>query len=307
MSLLREIQAALLAGEEIGPVLLKLRFLAARLGSGLLEEWVKHESEGYPADVKVPDYRKIGVSYTGTFFGPLGASIRNAPIPPFLIEKFAGKRWVHYEVRQSVASIDDLVNAQNDAGTLQIEASNLILLLQGKIYENYACNSVTGTIGKAALTELQNAVRMRVMELTIQIEKSVPAAAEITLGPPAPTSVVKDGDMVTQITQQIIHGNYTNVMNTGENASIRVNLVKGDRDATINALVEAGFPAVDAAEFSEILASEKPESDNEPFGKKAKIWITSQIGKAFDGTWKIGVAVATKVLTEAAKRYYGLG
>ena len=145
------------------------------------------------------------------------------------------------------------------------------------------------------------------MELTIQIEKSVPAAAEITLGPPAPTSVVKDGDMVTQITQQIIHGNYTNVMNTGENASIRVNLVKGDRDATINALVEAGFPAVDAAEFSEILASEKPESDNEPFGKKAKIWITSQIGKAFDGTWKIGVAVATKVLTEAAKRYYGLG
>ncbi|MGA8158874.1 MAG: hypothetical protein WB822_22240, partial [Rhodoplanes sp.] len=62
MSLLREIQSSLLEGREIGPILLKLRFLASRLGSVVLEEWVKHESEGYPNDVEVPSYRKIGVS-----------------------------------------------------------------------------------------------------------------------------------------------------------------------------------------------------------------------------------------------------
>lgn len=80
MSLLREIQSSLLEGREIGPILLKLRFLASRLGSVVLEEWVKHESEGYPNDVEVPSYRKIGVSYKGTFSGPFGSGISNAPI-----------------------------------------------------------------------------------------------------------------------------------------------------------------------------------------------------------------------------------
>ena len=70
MSLLREIQASLMQqGQQIGPILLKLRFLASRLGSDLLEEWVKHESEGYPKNVEIPEYRKIPVTYSGTFFG----------------------------------------------------------------------------------------------------------------------------------------------------------------------------------------------------------------------------------------------
>jgi hypothetical protein len=80
MSLLREIQTALMEAQPIGPILLKLRFLASRLGSNVLEEWVKHESEGYPPEVILPSYRKAPVSYVGSFSGPLGSGIRNAPI-----------------------------------------------------------------------------------------------------------------------------------------------------------------------------------------------------------------------------------
>ena len=81
MSLLREIQASLMEGQDIGPILLKLRFLASRLGSDLLEAWVKHESEGYPNEAEIPEYRKIGVSYVANFSGPFGSGLRNAPIP----------------------------------------------------------------------------------------------------------------------------------------------------------------------------------------------------------------------------------
>ncbi len=196
MSLLREIQASVMQGQEIGPILLKLRFLASRLGSGILEEWVKYELEGYPTSADVPDYRKISVTYRGTFSGPFGSGIQNAPIPPYLIEKIAGNQWTNYKIRQSVAAVEQLLTSDNE-GTLQIDAANLILLLQGKVYENYACNSVTGTIAKAALAELQNAVRTRVLELTLQIEKSIPAAAEITLGPPVALPAAKDKETVT--------------------------------------------------------------------------------------------------------------
>lgn len=293
-------------GQDIGPILLKLRFLASRLGSDPLEAWVKHESEGYPNDTEVPEYRKFPVSYTASFSGPFGSGIRNAPIPPFLVEKHAGKHWTLYEMRQSVAAVDDLIAADKDSGgNLQINAANLILLLQGKVYEDYACNSVTGTISKAALTELQNAVRTRVLELTIQLEKSIPAAAEITLGPLAAAPAVKDAETVTQITQQIVHGNVTTISSSGEGAQFLLNIGERDSDALVKALVDAGIAESDAAELAEIIASEEGESKEEPFGTKAKAWFARNIGKAADGTWKAGVAVATKVLTEAAMRYYG--
>jgi hypothetical protein len=55
MSFLREIQEALLQPTcEINPLLLKLRLLAARLGNGVLEEWVRYESEGYPPGADCP-------------------------------------------------------------------------------------------------------------------------------------------------------------------------------------------------------------------------------------------------------------
>ena len=54
MSLLHQIQESVVQeGCDLGSVLLKLRLLAARLGSDVLEEWVKHESEGYPKDAEV--------------------------------------------------------------------------------------------------------------------------------------------------------------------------------------------------------------------------------------------------------------
>jgi AbiTii len=216
-----------------------------------------------------------------TFSGPFQSSIRNAPIPPYLIEQYAGKQWTSHEMRQSVAAVDDLL--RSGKGNLQIDAANLILLLHGKVYEDYACNSVTGIVSRSALTELQNAVRARMLELTIQLEKSIPAAAEITVGPIAKAPAAKDKDTVTQITQQIIHGNVTTISSSGEGAHIQINIVEGDGESFVKALVRAGITKSDAHQLAKIVASEKGESREEPFGTKAKAWIA----------------------TEAALKYYG--
>lgn len=305
MSLLTEIQASLLEGREIGPILLKLRFLASRLGSDVLEDWVKHESEGYPSDVEVPSYRKIGIAYAGTFSGPLGSGMRNAPIPSYLVEKYAGPQWTSFEVRESVSAIDDLI-ASGEKGTLTINASNLILLLQGHVYEDYACNSVVGTVARSTLVGLQNNVRARVLELTIQIEKSIPSVGNIALGESTPSPAVKDREVITQITQQIIHGNQTNISSSGPGAEFHLTFNKGDSAGLVQNLAKAGIAELDAKEIAELIASEKPESLEEPLGTKAKAWLVKNLKKATDGTWKVGVSVATQVLTEAALRYWGL-
>jgi hypothetical protein len=70
--------------------------------------------------------------------------------------------------------------------------------------------------------------------------------------------------------------------------------------------VERGVARADAHALATIFGEENPASVEEPFGDRAKAWIAENLRKATDGTWKIGVAVATRVLTEAALQYYGL-
>lgn len=307
MSLLNDIQAAVLGeGTDLGPVLLKVRLLAAKLGSQPLADWVKHESEGYPDSVEIPDYRIIPVTYTATFSGPFGSGINNAPIPPLMIEKLAGKQWTHYQMRQSVAAVDQLLaTAKKDgAGLLSLDAADLIFRLQGKIYPGYACNGVSGHVPLPALAALRHAVKSRILELTIELDKLLPDASSITVG----QTVIEDkgtAGVATQIAQQIIYGNVTSVI-AASGARVNVVVQAGDVDGLVRFLIESGVDEGDARDFGKIVASEKPESAEEPLGQKARTWLLDNLKKAASGTWKVGVSVAADLLKEAALRYYGL-
>ena len=307
MSLLQEIQESIIQeNTELGPLLLKLRLLASRLGSSVLEEWVKFESEGYPPEVTLPSYRKISVTYSGTFFGSFGSAIKNAPIPPYLIEKFASKDWTNYEMRQSIAAIDELIESSSaGGGSIQINASNLILVLQGKIYEDYACNDIRGTISRASLAEIQHAVKSRILELTIEIEKTIPGATEVNFGT-ARLASSETSEKVTQISNQVVYGNFTSISSSGSGASILLAFNPGDNEAFKQALLDGGIPEPDANELAEIVAGEEAGDAQEPLGARARSWLAGNLNKAANGSWRVGVSVATEVIKKAALKYYGL-
>jgi phosphodiesterase/alkaline phosphatase D-like protein len=71
-------------------------------------------------------------------------------------------------------------------------------------------------------------------------------------------------------------------------------------------LKQAGIPEADARQLGDIVATEEPESKQEPLGSKAKKWLVDNLKKAANGTWKVGVSVATDVIKEAVLKYYGL-
>jgi len=306
LSLLHEIQSSVLQdGVDLGPILLKLRLLAARLGSQPLADWIKHESEGYPQDADLPDYRTIPVSYTATFSGPFGSGIQNAPIATYLVEKFAGKQWVRYGSRESIAAVDDMLSSSKKGGELGINASNLILLLQGKVYPDYACNSVTGRIARSSIASIRHAVRSRVLELTIELEKSIPEASAVVLGAPS-AATDKHAAATTQIAQQIIYGNFTAISATGDSAKIEVSVLARDPESLAQYLARSGVVESDARELAELAATERPESKSEPMGPKVQTWLVENLKKAANGTWKMGVSVSTDVIKEALLKFYDL-
>lgn len=306
MSLLHEIQAATLQEEsDLGPVLLKLRLLAARIGSQPLAEWVRHESEGYPRGWELPSYRFIPVSYTASFSGAFGSGINNAPIAPYLIKKIAGEHWVRHEMRESVAAVDDLLARADGGGNLGINAADLILLLQGKVYPDYACNSVTGSIPRSALASIRHSMRSRVLELTLELEKSVPEATAIKVGPSGLPSAPNSA-AATHIAQQIIYGNFTSVAATAAGATVQVSVGVRDSKSLVEFLEGSGMSKEDAEELSRLASSEEPESNVEPMGTRVQGWVVENLKKAASGTWKMGVGVATEVIKEAMLKFYGL-
>lgn len=306
MGLLHEIQAAVLQdGADLGPILLKLRLLAARIGSQPLAEWVRHESEGYPHDAERPDYRFIPVTYTANFSGPFGSGIKNAPISPYLVTRFAGEHWVRYEMRESIAAVDDLLAEDRDGSSIGINASDLIHRLQGNVYPDYVCNSVTGSISRSSLASIRHAVRSRVLELTLELEKSIPDAAAVTIGPAASPSA-PSAAAATQIAQQIIYGNFTAIAATGDGATIQIAVAPHDANSLAQFLTGSGMTEEDAQELARLAASETPESNAEPMGPQVRNWLVENLKKAASGTWKMGIAVATDVVKEALLKYYGL-
>ena len=309
MSLLQQIQESVVSEKsDLSLILLKLRLLADRLGSDILEDWVKFEAEGYPKDVTVPKYRVVDVSFRGSFYGAFGAGITNAQIPPVLIEKFAGKNWTTYKVRESIAVIEQMIKKSNDGGSFGIDASNLILLLQGKIYEGYSCNDVSATINQNAFYEIQQSVRSKILELTIELEKNIPGSIHIAFGTSGKIKAEPEQvqQISQQISQQIIYGNVNTALTGGSNLNIISTVNENDLESLRKFLVDSGITNEDAIEISSIMESEKPESSIEPFGKKSKKWIAENLKKAASGTWKVGISVATELFTEAALKFYGL-
>jgi hypothetical protein len=208
-------------------------------------------------------------------------------------------------MRESIAAVDDLIATAEKGGNLGINAADLILLLQGKVYPDYACNSVTGRIARSSLAAIRHVVRSRVLELTLELEKSVPDAVAVTMGPAALPSAPSSA-AATQIAQQIIYGNFTSIAATGDGATIQVAVAPHDANSLAQFLAGSGMLEDDAQELSRLAASEKPDSTAEPMGPLVRSWFIDNIKKAASGTWKMGVAVASDVVKEALLKYYGL-
>lgn len=307
MSLLYDIQKDIVeTNGPLGPSLMKLRLLASKLGSNDLEMWVKYESEGYPDTVSTPDYRNIELSYFGDFMSAHWKATKS-PIPTYLIRKHCGVQWVNKEMRESISSIDELVLSAKAGQEIGIDCADLILLLQGKIYPEMNCLSVTARISHVALQEIQNNVRNKILELSMSLEKEVPKSATISIGSHIEKNS-EEKDILNHIVNMTVHGPNTMITNTGDHASISVKNIKGDKSGLVDRLVNSGVPASAANEFASILDEQKqqPNQTATPFGEKAQKWLSEKLGEISSGAWGITLAVAAKTLEDAAKDYLGL-
>lgn len=94
----------------------------------------------------------------------------------------------------------------------------------------------------------------------------------------------------------MIYGDVTSIASSGAGATFKLAIQQGDQNSLVEAPIQLGLPETDAAEFGQLVASEKPDSKDEPFAAMARTGLGENPKKAASGTWKMGVSVATENL-----------
>lgn len=303
MGLLAEIQNdAVSDATPVSTLLRKCLVLAHNLDSGLLEDWVRYELNGYPDGVDVPDYRQIGVNFKANA-NNLAWQLTGQSVAQIVVEQVTGNKDISlFKCRQAIGTIvEDEIKA---SGTLVINMDNVGLLLNHKriMGPTYNITRFWGEIPATQVLGIADAVRNRVLEFALALSKKYPNAGDIggiTIKEPAVEKTVN------QIFNTTINGNAGSIGNAN-NATINITVNQGNFGDLRQQLMQHGVGEDDIKELEVAIADEPNVGTDKKFGPKVGSWMGKMLGKAASGVWNVGVQAGGALLEKALLKYYGL-
>jgi len=301
MGLLSEIQNDALSDTiSVSTLLRKVLVLASNIDSNLLEDWVRHELNGYPGEVEVPRYRSMGINFKANAVS-IAWQYTSMPIPQMFVEDaLKNDRISVFNCRQAIGTIDP-EEVRKSSGTLKLNFDDLAPLIQSKLEPGVSLMSFWGEVPASQVLGIVDAVRSRVLDFVLALRKSYPDAGEID---GLTTNVPDVEKTVKNIYYNTIHGN-VGVAGNAESNTININVNNGNLQELRQVLAKHGLDDTDLLELKTALTHEPKIGADKKFGPKVAAWMGKMAVKAASGTWGVGLTVGTALLQTALLQYYG--
>jgi len=295
--LLRQIQDdAVSSTVPVSELLRRCQVLAARLGITELDEWVRHELNGYPADAELPDYRICPGIARGHFSGPFGSGIRHAVLPARNLPK-EFRQWAReVRLRQPIATIEDLAPRGDDI--MFPWPGDLIARVQRDFYEGMVLGQAWLSIGRSSLVGAIDAVRNRILSFALDAEGFLVENE----GPDTDEDSNEVRANLSRVFNTNIFGNVGNLAQGNETAVQHSGIAPGDLSTLLAELQALDVPSEELEHLKTAIA----DDGDAKLGTNVSQWMTKMFSKAVAGTWSIGVSTATTVLPKLLTKYYGL-
>jgi AbiTii len=160
---------ALNSSVPVSDLLRRVKFAAAKLGLGAVEDWVDHELKGY--EVKPPDYRKVH-----------GRPMSFNPYRGWLLMGGYTDRLSWMRNPEPVSVLEDLVRSCSNGGALQVSYPDAIKEMLNKQ------NGVRGwnyclEVSPSELGRILDRVRTLILEWALELEKAGIVGTEDNFGP----------------------------------------------------------------------------------------------------------------------------
>lgn len=304
MGLLAEIQNDALS--DITPVatlLRKVMVLASNIESGMLEDWVRHELNGYLQDADVPKYRTMGINFKASG-ADFTATYTNMPIAQMVVENTAQNDEIStFRCRQAIGTInaDDL---KNGIHVYRLNFDNFLPLMQRQMNDGIYLHSFWGEVSASMVFGILDAVRSRVLDFVLALKKQYPQAGEVD-GLMTKTPEVERA--LTQIYNTTIHGDNAGPVGNNTGASMTITVNQGNKHQLRQELSKHGVDETDIIELEAALLEEPQIESNKRFGPKVAGWMGKMAGKAATGAWAVGLSAGSALLQAALLGYYGFG
>ncbi len=304
MSLLKDIQSAAIdANTDVIVLLRKCKVLAARLGNSDFKGWVEHELNGYLSKEELPKYRILKVQSRGHFSGPFGSGYKNILIPPRCLPKEWRDLASTAYLTGGISAYNALLLQEHTAGEKLMLHWPADLLPEVEVFEDMFCYAAWREIPHNSIVNLIDTVKNKILDFVLQIEAIDPEAGD---GSPD-SKTVSEAD-VKQVFNISIMGDVGNLATGSSDFSQNqhVEVSKGDLNSLRKYLSSKGIPEPDISSLEQALKTDPPQTSPDNLGREVTNWLGKMITRAAAGTWKIGVNVASSVLTKAILAYYGL-
>jgi hypothetical protein len=284
---------------DIRDLLLKALLVAQKLGVDEFSDWLKKELEGYESS-DVPGYRKISTQ--------LRAQIAPGRIVPMVVNNQSLEElFSNVSVGQSVNEIQAMLLENTDPQSfLQINFTpdqiSLILEISNADHRDFLPIRI---VEKHQLQGILDTVRQTVLEWSVKLEAGGILGGDMTFSDPEK----EEAPAATQLIVNNIdnfHGIMGDVQKSHINQNINSSVNRNDLESLKNFLESLGVERDDLNNLEEAIKKDPTPTKPEEFGENVAKWIGGMIVKAARGGWRIGVNVASKLITNALEKYYGL-
>ncbi len=217
MGLLAEIQNdALSDGVPLATLLRKVLVLASNLDSSPLEDWVRHELNGYPTNVEVPTYRQFPMIFKVSASNGV-MEIDGHVVPSVRLGAIIDRTDVAtFKCRQAIGTI--LPDALDPKSNVSVNYANWGALLPGRYLDrSFEVHGFWGETPAFNLLGVLDAVRTRTLDFALSLRKTLPEADEID------GTVIVDTDVervVNQVFNTTIYNGNVGVLGNANNSEI---------------------------------------------------------------------------------------
>jgi len=307
VGLLRRInEGATSSQTPLGEVLRLCLRLGRLLNNKELSDWAKAEAGGYDSIGSLPDYRIFETGVRGTFSGPFGSGIENAPIPRAHIKEEHLDALCKVYMTQSVGALERLVSGSKDTNSLTIPWSgDAVMHYQQKaIYHGYVLLTAEKVMTTTLIVGVLEIIRARVLEFVLVIEKELGIDMMNDDDNKTPIETPSQ-ERISQVFNTTIHGGTSIALgNTGTTNQYATHVQPGDLQGLKNKLAQLGVTEELITDLDTAL--DKDADSQEQPGPRVQVWLSRVMIKAGQGTLQLVSATATTVVMAEVRRFLGL-
>ena len=305
MSLLDDILTAAIDEKvAVSALLMKCRLLAHRLGHEEFKQWVVWELEGYPKGVSVPDYRKVPTNLKmdlRTFEG----IYNNYPVPVEAIPEKLFNDLKEINFRVEISSLEKM-STDSKGSALKAPWGDMAHTFQ-RFNQLAADGKLNGTVldlwqefSPGQIAGICDTVRGRVLDFTVEIQKKLPNAGEISGDSPAAADRERVANQVFNTT--VNKGGSVNMMGTVIDSTV-INITAGDFGGLSKVLADNGFSQENINLLRDAMDADKDGKPSDGFGPKVSEWLSKMMAKVANRSLDGSVDFLIKAITQ----YYGGG